>query len=210
MSEVAIWPSSLHLPAKRPLIQLELCRSAIELRIVLIESLRGGEVLRALVPDVGLGRLNRVGIGGCFGACGSDVGGGIREGLVVGLFQETANPLLGLIVVSFAEVVITDVARRVDEVVRRPILVIEGAPDAIVVIHRDGIGDAEVVHGLPHVGFVFFERKLRRMNADDDETAVFVLLVPGLDVGQSTQAVDAGEYVQKSTTTHLAAKRGEV
>ena len=42
------------------------------------------------------------------------------------------------------------------------------------------------------VAGVVLERELRRVDADDDEPVVAVLLVPGLEIGQRAQAVDAG------------------
>ena len=49
-----------------------------------------------------------------------------------------------LVVVAFAEMVVADLALGIDEVVRRPVAVVEGAPDRVVVVDRDGIVDLEI------------------------------------------------------------------
>jgi len=43
-----------------------------------------------------------------------------------------------LLVASFADVVVADDAVGVDEVQRRPVVVVEGAPNCVVVVDRDG------------------------------------------------------------------------
>ena len=48
-----------------------------------------------------------------------------------------------MIVVAFAEMVVAHVALRMDEVVRGPVLVFERAPDRILVVDCDRIGDVE-------------------------------------------------------------------
>ena len=111
---------------------------------------------------------------------------------MVSLLQQAANPLFGLSVIALAKVVIAHAARRIDEVVGGPEPVVECAPDTIVVVHRHGVVDAQVAHRLANICLIFFKRELGGVNAKDDQAAVLVLLVPGLDVGQRTQAVDAG------------------
>src|SRR4029077_12370723 len=62
----------------------------------------------------------------------------------------------------------------------------------IVVIDRHRVAHAELLYRAAHVRLVLLEGKLRRVHADDDESAILVTLVPGLQVRQRTQAVDAG------------------
>jgi hypothetical protein len=95
---------------------------------------------------------------------------------------------------------------RIDKVISGPVLVVEAAPDLVVVIHRDRVDDAEILDRFAHVRFVFLEGKLRRMNADDHQAAVFVFLIPGFDVGQRAQAVDAG-IGPEIDQNHFAAQR---
>src|SRR5215475_2636776 len=86
----------------------------------------------------------------------------------------------------------TDLAIYVDKVVCRPILVVEGIPYCIVVVHCHRVGDAEVMDGFLYICLIFFEWKLGRMNPDDDQTTVFVLLGPCLYIWERAQTIDAG------------------
>jgi hypothetical protein len=52
--------------------------------------------------------------------------------------KQPLDDALGLLVASFADVVVADDAVRVDEVQRRPVVVVEGAPACVVVVDRDG------------------------------------------------------------------------
>ncbi len=100
--------------------------------------------------------------------------------------------MLGFVVVALAELVVAELAGCVEEVVGGPVLVMEGLPDAVVVVHGDGVLDTQVADGFADVGLVLLEGELGRVDADDDETGVFVLVVPGLDVGEGAETVDAG------------------
>ena len=77
-------------------------------------------------------------------------------------------------------------------VMRRPILVVETAPDRIAVVDRNRIIDAKALHGGTDIVDVPLERELRRVDPDDDRALVAILLRAGLDIGQRAQAVDAG------------------
>jgi hypothetical protein len=98
---------------------------------------------------------------------------------------------LGFVVLALAEVRVPDVAARIDEIVRGPILVAERAPELVVVVDCNRIRDAELLHFAAHVLQILLERELRRVDADHDEPFVAILLVPRLHVRQRTQAVDA-------------------
>jgi hypothetical protein len=82
-----------------------------------------------------------------------------REILVTRLRQEVANGLLGLRILAFAKVMGTNVPARIDEVVRRPVLVVEALPDRIVVIERHRIGDSQLRDGPAHIPQVLLEGK---------------------------------------------------
>jgi hypothetical protein len=199
----------LPLAGKRPLIQFEIGRCFVDLRLVLIEPARGGEVFSPVIADVGLGRLDVTGVGCGFSAGRGDLCGTGRERLVIRLFEEAANPVLRFLIAAFAKVVVTNLSGGVDEVVRGPVFIVKAAPDAIVVIHRDRISDAEIANGFADVRLVFLEGKLWSVHADNDEAAVLVLFVPGLDVGQRPQTIDAGVrippmYARKSKSMMLA------
>jgi len=76
-----------------------------------------------------------------------------------------------------------DLALGIDEVERRPILVVEGAPDRMLVIHRDGIVDAELLRGPSHVVQVLLESELRGVHPDHHQSSIPVLIGPCPDIG---------------------------
>ena len=82
---------------------------------------------------------------------------------------------------------------RVDEVERRPVVVVEGAPDRVVVVDRDRVVDRSLLDRPPHAVDVVLERELRRVDADDDQPVVAVGLRPRADVRLLAQPVDAGQ-----------------
>ena len=96
-------------------------------------------------------------------------------------------------------------ALRVDEVERRPVLVVESAPDAEVAVDRDRKRDPVGVRRPVDVRRALLELEFRRVHADHDESGVLVLLGPGADVRHRPQAVDArvGPDVDQH---HLAAE----
>jgi len=59
--------------------------------------------------------------------------------------EQPLDHALGLLVTSFAEVLVADAAVGVDEVQRRPVVVVEGAPDCVVVVDGDLVVARSVV-----------------------------------------------------------------
>ena len=87
---------------------------------------------------------------------------------------------------------VADVAAGVDEVLRRPVLVPVGAPGPQLVVLDDGIADAFGRDRRFDVRGFALERELGAVDADDRQAVFAVALVPGLQVGQRADAVDAG------------------
>src|SRR6186997_3331007 len=85
---------------------------------------------------------------------------------------------------------VPDLTGGVDEVVRRPVLVLKGAPNRVAVVDRDWIPNLQIGDRRVDVGDVLLERELGRVYADDDESLP-VLGGPRADVGKRPQAVDA-------------------
>jgi hypothetical protein len=83
-----------------------------------------------------------------------------------------------LLIASFAEMVLTDDTVRVDEVQRRPVVVVEGVPDLVVIVDSDRIVDPPHFHRLSHAVDLVFERELRGVDTDDDQSIVSVCLRP--------------------------------
>ena len=69
----------------------------------------------------------------------------------------------------------------VGDVERRPEVVVEGAPDAVVAVDRDRVLDAEVARLRDDVVEVPLEAELGRVDADDGQPGVRVLRGPGPD-----------------------------
>jgi hypothetical protein len=86
---------------------------------------------------------------------------------------------------------VPDLPFRVRDVHGGPVVVREGTPDRVLGVERDRILDALVRSGPADVVGVPLERELGRVDADDDQSFVLVLLVPRADVAERAQPVDA-------------------
>lgn len=71
-------------------------------------------------------------------------------------------------------------------------MVVKGAPDLEVVVLDDWIGNAKILDRFLHVVWVFLELELWGVDADYCEPKRSVFGVPSLEVGESSNAVDAG------------------
>jgi hypothetical protein len=119
------------------------------------------------------------------------------------------NPL-GVFVVILADAMVANVLVGVDEVQGRPVVVVEGAPDPIVVVDRDLIVNVQVGGGAADVVEVVLEVELGRVHADDHQAVVLVLLGPGADVREGPEPVDAGvgpELDQDDLAAQLGCRR---
>ena len=105
--------------------------------------------------------------------------------------EQPLDDVLRLLVASFAELVVADDALVVDEIERRPVVVVERAPDVVVVVDRDRVVDLSLLDRLPDAVDLVFEGELRRVDPDDDESVVAVGLRPRADVRLLAQPVDA-------------------
>ena len=103
------------------------------------------------------------------------------EVLRPGIEQELLDDHLGLGVLALAEVVVPDPPLRVGDVDRWPIVIVEGAPDAVVTVDRDRIPDAEGLRVRDDVVELVLEPELRCVDADDRQSVVAVLLGPRPD-----------------------------
>ena len=79
----------------------------------------------------------------------------------------------------------------VDQVVRGPVLVIEVAPDRVVVIDGYRVSDAELPHLIPDIADDAFKTVFRGVDADYHQAILLVLLRPVLHVRQGVLAIDA-------------------
>src|SRR5690349_1911719 len=67
------------------------------------------------------------------------------------LGEQILNRPFGLLVVTLAKVVIANASSRIDEIQRRPILIIERAPYGVVVVDSDWVLDSHLAHRAAHV-----------------------------------------------------------
>src|SRR6185312_1585683 len=100
---------------------------------------------------------------------------------------------LRLLVAPLAEVGVADDPLAVDEVLRGPVVIVEGAPDRVVVVDRDRVGDLPLGDVRSHQVDVVLERELRGVDADHHEPVVPVGVRARADVGLGAQTVDAGQ-----------------
>ncbi len=99
--------------------------------------------------------------------------------------------MLGPVISALAEVHVAHAPARVDQVLRRPVLVPVRVPGGEVVVLRDGIAQPVARDRRLDVARVALERELGRVHADDGETVVAVAAVPGAKRRQRPDAVDA-------------------
>ena len=97
--------------------------------------------------------------------------------------EQLLDGAIELLVAAFAEVVVADDAFTVGEVQRRPVVVGEGAPDFVVVVDDDRVGDRSLRSRAPNAVDVVLKGELGRVDADHHQTVVAVGLRPRADVG---------------------------
>ena len=88
--------------------------------------------------------------------------------------EQPLEDTFGLFVAALAEVVIADDAVPVDEVERRPVVVLEGAPDLVVVVDRDRVVDPSLDGRPPDKVDLVLKRELRRVDSNDHQPVVAV------------------------------------
>ncbi len=184
-----------HRPIARqgPLVQAELGWVHVEPAAVGVHAIGRSEARGPLVADVGLRRLQRVPVRRELDAAGLDRDQVPVDPLHSRIGEQLLNDPLRPLVVLLPEVAMPDSPLGVDEVERRPGLVCERPPDGELVVDRDRVFDAHRIEGRLDLLDVVLERELRRVRADHDQSLVPVLPLPGSDVGQRAQPVDAGE-----------------
>ena len=148
---------------------------------------------RRLLPD-GLGRADL---------------GVVAEPLRARLLEQAADRRLGLVVVALAEVDVADAALGVDQVLRGPVLVAPGVPGLVLVVLGDRVAQLALRDRVLHVAGVALEGELGRVDADDGQPAGAVGGVPGAQVGERANAVDArvGPEVDEDNAAAQAGER---
>ena len=71
---------------------------------------------------------------------------------------------------------VPDAPVRVDEILRRPVIVMEGTPNDVLAIDRDRIVDSQRFGLAADVVEILLKSEFRGMDADNDQPLVLVLL----------------------------------
>src|SRR5262249_3753679 len=169
---------------KRPLIEPQPRGGSIPATRVQYRTTGRGKVLGTLIAEVVLGRPQAAPIGGSFNTTGIDRNQFVIDALDSGFGQQLLNNHFRLFVVALAELMMSNLPLRIDEIQRRPIVVVESTPDRIVAIDRDRILDSHVLGGAANVLDVSLECELRRVDADHHQSVLLVFLGPGADIRQ--------------------------
>ncbi len=177
---------------ERPLVELELRRHRVRARLVRRHAIGRREVLRPLVAEIILRRPQVPPVCRRLDALALHRHQPLAHRTAVRLRQQQLDHLLGLVVCALTEVMVANPAPRIDEVDRRPVVVAEGPPDLVVVVHRDRIRHPQVVHRPAHVLQLLLDAELRRMHSDHHQPLCLVLLGPCPGVWQRPEPVDAG------------------
>ena len=72
-----------------------------------------------------------------------------------------------------------------------PVVVVEGAPDAIIAVNSDRVSHVHLLRRPAHVVDVFLERELRRVRTDYNQSLVAVFVGQGAHIGKGAEPVDA-------------------
>jgi hypothetical protein len=111
------------------------------------------------------------------------------------------------LILTLAELVVSDVSLRVGDVHGWPVPIAEGTPDRIVDIQRDRLLDAHILRGVADVVDVVLELELGCMDADHGQSQILVLLGPGANISERAEPVDArvGPEVDEKTLPRKSA-----
>src|SRR5688572_29261876 len=168
-------PADRPLACQRPPIQREARRRGIEAALIAVGAARRHEMRRPLVSDVIFRGSQIVPIRRHLDTAGINRHDAIASAARAGFGQQPLNGRFRAMVLALAEVMLANASVRVDEIEGGPVLVLEGAPDRVIVIDHDRILDLHLPHGTTNVVEVVFESELGCVHSYQDE-ALPVLL----------------------------------
>ena len=177
---------------RRPVVEAQSRGRGVVVRLVLPETVGRGEPGRLTVAEVRLGGAQAPIVGRHLEAAGIDRHETLIDVGGTGVQQQLLDRHLRHGVFALAEVVVPDPSLCVGEVDRRPEVIGERPPDAVVVVERDRVGDLQGAGLRDDVVDVVLEVELGRVGADDRQPLLGVLGGPGADIGQRPEPVDAG------------------
>src|ERR1700733_1002045 len=116
-----------------------------------------------------------------------------RIDIVSPLTQKLLQDGFAPLIFTLAELPTPDVPLSVDQVQSWPVLIIERLPDAVVAVDRYGVVDLHGPSLSLHAWHIVLEAEFRGMDADDHQSALPVLRLPGPQVRQGATPIDARE-----------------
>lgn len=143
------------------------------------------------VADVGFGRLHIL-AGGCFDPVGGNSNQAPVHAVGAVFFQKFLYGALRLAIFAFPEVVITNSSIPIDEVLGRPVMVVERLPNPAIAVDRNWVNKIQIANSVFYVDTFSLKRELGRMNTDHNQARVLILCRPAFQVGLRPQRVDAG------------------
>src|SRR5829696_9163967 len=146
--------------SKGPMVEPQPLGDSIDLRGVKDRTVGGREVLGTLVAEVVLRGPQAGPVGGGLHPTGLDRNQVLADAAAAGLAQQLLQDHLGLLVFALAELVVPNLPLGVDEVEGRPVVVVEGAPDRVVVVDRDRVVDPQVRDGSADIVEVVLDVEL--------------------------------------------------
>nr|WP_292414757.1 site-specific integrase [Mesorhizobium sp.] len=153
---------------ERPFIQVQLGRGFIEVKLVAHRTARRCKALSAFVTDVVFLRLEIDLVRGRLKATGVDRHQISAYALGASLREQPLNNHFRLFVRALAEMLIANVSLCINKIERRPIIVVEAAPNCALAVHRNRIVDAQCFYLPADVVNVPFKSEFRRMHTDHD------------------------------------------
>ncbi|MOA22820.1 hypothetical protein D3C78_1434060 [compost metagenome] len=105
--------------------------------------------------------------------------------------------------------VVANLALGIDQVMRRPVAVIKGAPDLVIIVDCHRVIDLEVRDGLPDIVDFLFKGEFGCVDTDDDKALIAVFVCPRPHIWNGADAVDAGigpEVDEDDLATQLFAR----
>src|SRR5579883_1506932 len=127
--------------------------------------------------------------------------------------EKLLNALFTIEIGPFTEMRPAKIAFPIQQILCWPCTIGEGLPEFVVAINHDGISQSKLADAALDVRFILRKGEFRRVYADYRQAFVPISLMPGLDIRQSTNAVEAGvipEINQYNAATELpqAQRRG--
>ena len=87
--------------------------------------------------------------------------------------------------------VVNNIAIDIDKIFARPIFISKGIPGGVVVIKHDWEINPKFFHSFFYVSFFFLKSKFRRMNANHNQSVIFVFFIPCGHIRKRALTIDA-------------------